>query len=171
MTLIILSDIITPKFGGITLQEKDNLIKQINKLIFGKVLEISVVIGLVSLSIPAWSAFAAKIDDVDIIKKEDCKLKYNEKRDNEVDYLTIDNNYAFNKNYKIYLETTKNIDLSTKIIINNRSYILNDFYQSEEENTIKFTLIDKNVVASTDAYNIIVKADEYNYIFEEINNF
>ena len=96
---------------------------------------------------------------------------YNEKRENEVDYLTIDNNYAFNKNYKIYLETTKNIDLSTKIIINNRSYILNDFYQSEEENTIKFTLIDKNVVASTDAYNIIVKADEYNYIFEEINNF
>ena len=71
--------------GEITLQEKDNLIKQINKLIFGKVLEISVVIGLVSLSIPAWSAFAAKIDDVDIIKKEDCKLKYNEKRENEVD--------------------------------------------------------------------------------------
>jgi len=106
-----------------------------------------------------------------VVTSKASKLKYNEKRENEVDYLTIDNNYAFNKNYKIYLETTKNIDLSTKIIINNRSYILNDFYQSEEENTIKFTLIDKNVVASTDAYNIIVKADEYNYIFEEINNF
>lgn len=153
------------------MQEKDSLIKEINKLIFGKVIEIWVIIGLVGLSIPAWSAFAAKIDEVDIIKKEDCKLNYNEKSKNEVDYLTIENNYAINKNYKIYLETIKNIDLSTEIIINNKGYILNDFYRSEEENTIRFTLIDRNVVASTDAYNIIVKADEYKYIFEEINNF
>lgn len=171
MTLIILNDIITPKFGGIILQEKDSLIKEINKLIFGKVIEISIIMCLVGLSIPAWSAFAAKIDDVNIIKKEDCKLKYNETNENEVDYLTIENNYAINKNYRIYLETTKNIDLTTNIIINNKRYTLNDFYQREEENTIMFTLIDKNVVASTDAYNIIVKADKYKYIFEEINNF
>lgn len=155
--------------------EKEKLVKQINRLMLGKVVEISIVIILVGLSIPAWSAFAAKIGDVNIIKIEDCKLNYKEKKENETDFLTIENNYAINKNYKIYLEINKNVPLDTIITINNKEYALNDFYQNESTNNKRFTLIDKNIVASIDAFNIKVKtnkeAPEYHYIFEEINNF
>lgn len=175
MTINKASAIITPKLGGNNLPEKDNLIKQINMLIVGKVIEMSIVIILVGLSIPAWSAFAAKIGDIDIIKIEDCKLNYKEQKENETDFLTIENNYAINKNYRVYLVTSKNIDLRSEIIINNKIYTLNDFYSEESENDIKFTLIDKNIVATIDAYNIQLKvakeANEYHYIFEEINNF
>lgn len=141
----------------------------------GKVIEISIVIILVGLSIPAWSVFAAKIGDVNVIKIEDCKLNYKEKKENETDFLTIENNYALNKNYKIYLEANKNIPLETIIVINNKEYRLNDFYLKESINNRRFTLIDKNIVASIDAFNIKLKtnndATEYHYIFEEINNF
>lgn len=155
--------------------EKDTLIKQINRLIVGKVIEISIVIALICLSIPVWNTFAAKIGDVDVIRIEDCKLIFKEKEENGTDFLTIENNYAINKNYKVYLETNKDIDLATSIIINNKEYILNDFYYQINENSTRFTLIDKNIVASIDAYNIKFQKDqktsEYHYIFEEINNF
>jgi len=156
------------------LPEKERLIKQINKLMFGKIIEISIIIVLVGLSIPAWSAFA-KIGDINVIKIEDCKLNFQEKRENETDFLTIENNYAINKNYKIYLETNMNVSLETIVLINNKKYTLNDFYRKEANNNRVFTLIDKNIVATTDAYNIKVKtsdkANTYHYIFEEINNF
>lgn len=155
--------------------EKESLIKQINRLIVGKVIEISIVIILVGLSIPAWNAFAAKIGDINVINIEDCKLNFKEKKENATDFLTIENNYAINKNYRVYLDIDKNIDFSTEIVINNKRYILNDFYYKEKENNIRFTLIDKNIVAAIDAYNIQLKvaneSNEYRYIFEEINNF
>jgi len=103
------------------LPEKERLIKQINKLMFGKIIEISIIIVLVGLSIPAWSAFA-KIGDINVIKIEDCKLNFKEKKDNATDFLTIENNYAINKNYKIYLDVDKNTDFSTEIVINNKGY-------------------------------------------------
>ena len=175
MTLNKASVIITPKLGGNNLPEKENLIKQINRLIVGKVIEISIVIILVGLSIPAWSVFAAKIGDINVINIEDCKLNFKEKKDNATDFLTIENNYAINKNYKIYLDVDKNTDFSTEIVINNKGYTLNDFYYKEKENNIRFTLIDKDIVAAIDAYNIQLKiakeGNEYHYIFEEINNF
>lgn len=175
MTLNNASAIITPKSGGNNLPEKDSLIKHINRLIVGKVIEISIVIILVGLSIPAWNVFAAKFGDINIIRIEDCKLNFKEAKENNTDFLTIENNYAINKNYRVYLKADNNIDLNTEITINNKSYILNDFYSQEDNNTIKFTLIDKNIVAAIDAYNIKVKiakeTNDYHYIFEEINNF
>ena len=169
-----MNDIITPKLGGNNLLE-NNLSKQINILIIGKVIEISIVIILVGLSIPAWNVFAAKIGNSNIIKIEDCKLNFKEKKENETDFLTIENNFAINKNYIIYLETNKNIAYNTEIFINNKSYRLIDFYIEELENNIRFTLIDKNIVASTDAYNIKINNQEaglkYSYIFKETNNF
>lgn len=157
------------------MSEKEKLVKQINKLIFGKIIEISIVIILVGLSIPAWNVFAAKMGDVNIIKMEDCKLNYKERKENNIDFLTIENNFAFNKNYKVYLEINKNIPLETEIIINNKEYILNDFYKIEVGNNNKFTLLDKNIVASIDTYNIKINSAEnnqgYKYIFEEINDF
>lgn len=175
MTIKKTSAIITPKLGGNTLSEKDSLIKQINRLIIGKVIEITIIIALVGLSIPAWSTFAAKIGDVDVIKIEDCKLNYKEKQENETDFLTIENNFAINKSYRVYLETDKNVDFNTLIVINNKEYTLNDFYYNNTENTTRFTLVDKNIVASIDAYNIkinnINETLEYRYIFEETNNF
>lgn len=156
--------------------EKDGLIKQINKLMLEKIVEISIIIVLVGLSIPAWNAFAAKMNDVDIVRLEDCKLNFKQTNENDIDFLSIENNYAVNKSYKIYLETAKDIDpYTTIIVINNTEYLLSNFYSKTLENNLKFTLVDKSLVATVDAYSIRIKTDseigEYRYIFEESNNF
>ena len=61
------------------------------------------------------------------------------------------------------------MSLETIVLINNKKYTLNDFYRKEPNNNRVFTLIDKNIVATTDAYNIKVKtsdkANTYHYIF------
>jgi len=156
------------------LQEKDAFIKEINKLMLSKIFEIVIVITLVCLSIPAWNVFAAKMNNVDIIRLEDCKLNFKQIKDQDIDYLTIENIYAFNKNYKIYLEINKNINPNEiELKINNKEYILANFYSEEVGNNLKFTLIDKNLVATAHSYSIRLTSDiiipEYRYIFEENN--
>ena len=154
---------------------KVDLIKKINKLIIGKVVEIIVAIMLVGLSIPAWHNFSIVIGEANTIKKEDYHLIYNEITKNEIDFLTVKNNYALNKNYTIYLEVKKETDLNTEIFINNKNYILKDFIYEENKENKRYTLINKNILNTTDAYKIKLNFEknkvDYNYIFEENNNF
>lgn len=150
--------------------KKQDFIKNINILIIEKIIEIIVVVTLICISIPAWNTFAAKIGSVDIVSIEDCQLEYYENRDN-IDELVVENKYALNKNYSLFLETDKSINLKTEIIINNKSYTLDDFYKEELANKYIFTLINKYVVAGRDTYkiklNFTIKEIKYQYIFKE----
>lgn len=160
------------------MQEKESLIKQINKLMIEKAFEISIILALIGLSIPAWDTLAANIDIdyVERIKVEGYNLNFSYEKENDVDHLYIENKYALIKNYTVYLEIPKNINAyDVEILINDKLYALSEFPSQSIEDKNQFTIINKNIVNNLDTYTIrlnnIDKVLDYQYAFAENNNF
>lgn len=160
------------------MQEKESLIKQINKLMIEKAFEISIILALIGLSIPAWDTLAANIDidHVERIKVEGYNLNFSYEKENDVDHLYIENKYALIKNYTVYLEIPKNINAyNVEILINDKPYALSEFPSQSIEDKNQFTIINKNIVNNLDTYTIrlnnIDKVLDYQYAFAENNNF
>lgn len=143
----------------------------VGKLIRGKIIEITLVIVFVLISIPVWQNFEKKVSEANVTTLEDYNIKFDVIH-NKTDKIIINNDYYINKNYKIFLITNKKIEQeNSKIIINNKEYNINEFYQGRVMNNYVYTLIDDYILAETTYYEIKPilsnKDINYKYMFEE----
>jgi len=148
----------------------------IDKVIRGKIIEIIAVLLLVVTSIPVWNNFDKKISEANILTTDDCNLKFYHKNKGTKDIITISNDYHINKKYKILLELDKDIDTTnSEIIINNKTYKLNEFYKEVKRNKNIFTIVNEYITYLASSFEIELKFDikdiSYTYNFEENNNF
>ena len=154
----------------------DNVVKLANKLIRRKIIEIALVAIFLGVSIPIWGNFEKQISAANITTIKDYPINFMVNKNNRSDNLIVDNPYNINKNYRVYLVVDKEINAKKTILtVNKENYILDEFYGVEEEKNIKYSLIDSNLAASVESYEISLKINgenkEYQYIFEEKNNF
>lgn len=112
-----------------------------------------------------------KVSEANVTTLEDYNIKFDVIH-NKTDKIIINNDYYINKNYKIFLITNKKIEQeNSKIIINNKEYNINEFYQGRVMNNYVYTLIDDYILAETTYYEIKPilsnKDINYKYMFEE----
>ena len=143
----------------------------IKRMIWGKIFEIIIVITMVIISIPVWNSFEKKISAADIKTLDDYHLIFNTEKINNIDCIHVVNEYYINKNYKIKLVVDKDInENNSKIVLNNKEYILNEFNYTKKRGKLIYSIIDDYLYMESNNYDIIVNLDnnnEYTYLFEE----
>lgn len=148
----------------------------VDKLIRGKIIEIVIVTILVTLTIPIWQSFSERMSKADIMSLEDYNLAFSVSNNNNRDIVSISNDYYINKSYKLIMKVSKEIDIATsKVIINNISYNLEEFAKRENGGYYFYTLAANHISGKVDSYEIepklMGKSSYYAYVFEESNNF
>lgn len=144
----------------------------VDKLIRGKIIEITVVIVMVLLSIPVWDSFEDKISAANIMEIDDYNVSFDVTTDGNTDNIIVDNEYYINKQYKVLLVVDRKVDEeNSNITINGKVYELSDFYYEKNRNNNIYTLVSDYIVADKVTYNITpnISGDNnnYSYIFEE----
>ena len=146
--------------------------KLVGKLIRGKIVEITIVLVMVIVSIPVWNTFGKKISNANVIDIDQFNLAFAILDNGNSDTLTVTNDYRLNKSFRIVLRV--NIDNSS-IIVNDKSYKLADFEQYKKGAYYYFNIVTDYVVAETLKYDVTPNLDgniiNYAYIFEENINF
>ncbi len=148
----------------------------VDKLIRGKIFEIVIASLFIIISIPIWYNFDKKISNANITTLDDYNLTFKINNKNNNEELVVDNAYYLNKSYKIFLKINKDININkSSLTINGTKHSLNDFYREEFQGNYLYTIVSKDIIASTDTYDIkpdlIGNSIYYAYIFEENSNF
>ncbi len=148
----------------------------VDKMIRGKVIEIIIVVILVIATIPVWQNFNKKMSSADITTLKDYNLKFSVSNTDNSDIVTISNDYYNNKSYKLLMKVNKDLDInSSKLVINNILYSLNDFTKYEEDDYYYYILANNYISGTSISYEIepkfMGKSIYYAYVFEESNNF
>lgn len=149
--------------------------KLINRIIIEKIIEIIIVFSFIGISLITWSSFNIGISASNITTLDEYKMEFTASSTSNEDIIVVRNPYQFNKNYKVILVTPTNTNLkNTSITINNKTYILDEFFCKKQANEWKCLLINDEINKTYKKYN--VKLDRHNelehhYIFEENNNF
>ena len=144
----------------------------VEKLIRGRIIEIIIVILLVLSSIPVWKSFENHISKAEITTLDDLNLEFNIKNNSNGEQLVVNNNYNFNKEYKIFFQVNKNINKENSFIkINGLVYKLEDFYCKTKRGNYIYTIINDNIASDSKSYLVepIIQGNNinYSYIFEE----
>lgn len=144
----------------------------VEKLIRGEIIEITIVILLIFVSIPIWKNFEEKISTANVTTLDDYNVSFDVYSLNEMDKIIVNNDYYINKNYKIMLVTDKKINTeSSKLLINNKEYFISDFYRENKKGNYIYTLVDGYIIANSISYEIkpelLGENINYTYIFEE----
>ncbi len=149
--------------------------KLINRFILEKTIEIIIAFSFIGISLMTWSSFNIGISASNITTLDEYKMEFTTSRIANEDVIVARNPYHFNKNYKVFLITPINTELkNTYVIINNESYILDDFYCKKQAKEWKCLLINDEINKTYKKYNIKFDNNnelEHHYIFEENNNF
>lgn len=148
----------------------------IDKIIKGKIIEIAIVSIFVIVSVPIWQGFEKKISQANVTTLADYNLKYSITNNNGLEIINVLNKYYINKNYKILLRTSKDIDIrKSKIVINGITHFMDDFNIEKKGGYYTFTIISDYITADNHEFIINTKfaGDNiyYTYILEENSNF
>ena len=148
----------------------------VDKLIWGKIVEIIIVIGFVIVSIPIWKNFEERFSTAKVTTLDDYNMYFDIYEENDTDTIIATNEFYINKNYKILLVVDEEIDvLNSTIKINEENYNLKDFYSENKGNKVIYTLVDTYISADTNYFDIkpsiIGKNINYSYDFVESNIF
>ena len=148
----------------------------VEALIRGKIIEIIIALSLLIISIPVWNTFGKILSSAEVMTVDDLHLDFDIESKEKGEILTITNQYGVNKNFKITLRVDKNVNISkSNLIINDKSYELNEFNKEKRENNYYFTIVADYITDEVLRYditpNLYGKTTNYAYIFEENVNF
>ncbi len=145
----------------------------VDKLIRGIILEISMVLILVIVSIPVWLSFEKKISAAHITTLDDYNLVFKvTKNGDKEEYITVTNEYPINKVYTIKLKVNKKLDeVGSILTINNTGYSLSNFKEEYKRNNYYYTIVTDYITSTMHTYTIRpnLKGQDvnYSYVFEE----
>jgi len=71
----------------------------VDKLIWGKIVEIIIVIGFVIISIPIWKNFEERFSTAKVTTLDDYNMYFDIYEENDIDTIIATNEYYINKNY------------------------------------------------------------------------
>ncbi len=148
----------------------------VEALIRGKIIEIIIALSLLIISIPVWNTFGKILSSAEVMTVDDLHLDFDIESKEKGEILIITNQYGVNKSFRITLRVDKNVNIGkSSLIINDKSYGLNEFNKEKRENNYYFTIVADYITDEVLHYditpNLYGKTTNYAYIFEENVNF
>ena len=126
-------------------------------------------------TIPIWQNFSEKYSSANVIESDEYNLKFKVRNKDNMDTLTVNNDFILFKNFKIYLKVNKELAQNTSVIINGTTYNVNDFKMTKKRNSYLYNLVVDSLYGGEKNYNINLELNQdnvkYSYILEEIEKF